>query len=263
MKYKSDESLPSEEPANDGGCFPIGTLVGTLDGARPIETVQMNERLWAYDLVTGEWRPCRVIQTLTREYRKHSVLVTAAGETVEATTLHPFWVVRGEGLEGRPRRPGLASPPPQATTPGRWVDAQDLRIGDELLLRGNRVALVEAVGVGPFHEAVYNFLVAELQCYSVGDAGFLVHNGNGKTDPDVIAEEMGPGHFRDHGDPSNWEYLGKKEVPASGRGFEPGTKKVYEVYLDENGNQIEWHYWKNADGTTEGGKLVFPGSTRV
>ena len=33
------------------------------------------------------------------------------------------------------------------------------------------------MGVGPFHEVVYNFLVAELECYSVGEAGFLVHNG--------------------------------------------------------------------------------------
>jgi hypothetical protein len=36
---------------------------------------------------------------------------------------------------------------------------------------------------------------------------------------------------------------------------------VYEVYLDENGNQIEWHYWINPDGTIDGGKLVFPGTT--
>ena len=118
-EFPTDEAC---DPATDGGCFPIGTLVGALDGPRRIEAVRMDERVWAYDLVTGQWRPCRVIQTLTREYRKHSVLITAAGETVESTEAHPFWVLRGEGLEARPSRPGLPSAPPRAATPGRWVE---------------------------------------------------------------------------------------------------------------------------------------------
>jgi hypothetical protein len=83
------------------------------------------------------------------------------------------------------------------------------------------------------------------------------------TPPDVIVEELGPGHIQDHGDPDIWTYLGKKEVPATGRGFEAGTKKVYEVFLDENGQQVEWHYWVNPDGTVAGGKFVFPGATRL
>ena len=41
----------------------------------------------------------------------------------------------------------------------------------------------------------------------------------------------------------------------------PSSKKVYEVFLDENGKQIEWHYWINPDGTLDGGKIVFPGTT--
>ena len=38
------------------------------------------------------------------------------------------------------------------------------------------------------------------------------------TDPDIIAEECGPGHIEDHGDPSTWRYLGKKQVPATETG---------------------------------------------
>jgi hypothetical protein len=83
----------------------------------------------------------------------------------------------------------------------------------------------------------------------------------GPTSDDTIAEEMGPGHFEDHGDPSSWKYLGKMIEPATEMGREAGSKKVYEVFLDENGKQIEWHYWVNPDGTVEGGKLVFPGRT--
>ena len=81
------------------------------------------------------------------------------------------------------------------------------------------------------------------------------------TPPDVIAEDLSLGHIRDHGDPSTWRYLGKKVVPATELGRLPGSQKVYEAYFDENGRQIEWHYWVNPDGTIDGGKLVYPGTT--
>jgi hypothetical protein len=81
------------------------------------------------------------------------------------------------------------------------------------------------------------------------------------THPDTIAEELGPGHIEDHGYPSTWKYLGKKPVPATEPGRLPGSKKIYEVFLDENGKQIEWHYWVEPDGTSDGGKVVFPGTT--
>ena len=82
------------------------------------------------------------------------------------------------------------------------------------------------------------------------------------TDPDTIAEVLGPGHIERHGDPGTWKYLGKKQVPTTEPGRLEGSKKVYEVFLDENGEQIEWHYWISRDGTIDGGKVVFPGTTR-
>ena len=179
-----------EEPAGEPGefespayCFPAGTLVGTFTGLKAIETVKAGERVWAYDLIAGEWRACRVIQTFRRRYDGHSVFVTAEGDTIESTLLHPFWVVRGEGLAERPIRPHLHAVPAGAAMPGRWVDAGDLRAGDELLLREGRTATVDAVRPGPFHDLVYNFQVAELACYSVGQIGALVHNDNGVEDP--------------------------------------------------------------------------------
>ncbi len=81
------------------------------------------------------------------------------------------------------------------------------------------------------------------------------------TLPEIIAEDLGPGQIRDHGDPSKWTFLGSKAEPATGRGFDPGTKKVYEVFLDENGQRVGWHYWIKPDGSIEGGKFVFPEST--
>ncbi len=69
--------------------------------------------------------------------------------------------------------------PEGATTPGRWVDAMDLRVGDELLLRDGRIERIEEVQFYTSFDTVYNFEVDDLQCYAVGWTGVLVHNSNG------------------------------------------------------------------------------------
>ena len=160
-------------------CFPAGTPVSTVDGLRPIETIKRDDKVWAYDLTASQWRPCRVMQTFTTRYRGRSVLVTVAGETIEATYRHPFFVTRGKHLDSRPRMEHLAEVPANATTPGRWVDAGDLRVGDELMLLGGRTRPVTRLQTARYEEAVYNFEVENLHCYAVGHTSVLVHNSNG------------------------------------------------------------------------------------
>ena len=63
------------------------------------------------------------------------VHVKIADETIEATMLHPFWGISGKDLLDRPMRSHLESPPEDSKVAGRWVDATDLRPGDQLLLR--------------------------------------------------------------------------------------------------------------------------------
>jgi hypothetical protein len=105
--------------------------------------------------------------------------VTVADETINSTSRHPYFVVRGEGLDSRPTLEHLARVPEGATTPGRWVDAVDLRVGDELLLLDGRVERIEHIELYPFFDTVYNFEVDDLHCYAVGRSGILVHNNNG------------------------------------------------------------------------------------
>ncbi len=71
--------------------------------------------------------------------------------------------------------------PEGATTPGRWVDAGDIRDGDELLLRDGRILPVQSVRCQPYKDKVYNFHVQDIECYAVGQTGVLVHNTNGES----------------------------------------------------------------------------------
>lgn len=160
-------------------CFPEGVLVDTESGHKRIETVEAGERVWAYDVVTSEWRLCRVLQTFEKDYEGDSVFVTVDGEMIESTFRHPYWVVRGENLSDRPLLDHHVAVPENATTAGRWVDAGDLQAGDILLLRDGRQVPVTSISTKHVVQKVYNFEVEGLHNYAVGKSGILVHNNNG------------------------------------------------------------------------------------
>ena len=172
-------------------CFTAGTLVATEDGFRAIESVPRDSRVWAFDLAKSKWRLCRVVKPYSIAYKGTLVLVTIAGETTEATYQHPYWVVRGDALSYRPVPEHMAEVPKNATTPGRWVDSSDLRVGDEVLLRDGRIVPVERIVNRQFEGRVYNMEVEGLCCYTVGRVGVLVHNNNGpgKGKPPLTAEQ--------------------------------------------------------------------------
>jgi hypothetical protein len=77
------------------------------------------------------------------------------------------------------------------------------------------------------------------------------------THPDTIAEDMGPGHFLQHGDPAKWKPIATpRRMPASGPGAMAGDLKVIETWENEFGGLIEYHYFRYADGSRSVGKLV-------
>ena len=139
--------------------------------------------VWAFDLVTGEWRLCRVAETYVTDYIGEKIRIRVAGEWIESTRHHPVWVVEGKNLEERPRPEHVRqAETADATVPGRWVDAGDVQTGDVLLLKPDRRATVEAREVQLIAAKVYNFQVEELHNYAVGFGSVLVHN-NAPCDP--------------------------------------------------------------------------------
>jgi ribonucleoside-diphosphate reductase alpha chain len=95
----------------DQMCFPPGTRVLTPDGQRPIEDIDEG------DLVideNGDRQP--VVETMERHVDEDIVEITPKrlNRPVRATGEHPFKVARDDGFE--------------------WVDAEDLRPGDRLVL---------------------------------------------------------------------------------------------------------------------------------
>lgn len=136
-------------------CFIAGTLVTTEDGHKPIEEIQVGDKVLSEDELTGEVALKEVYATSVSEtdefYHIH-----VNGEEIVATGTHPFYVYKFG-----------------------WTTARALRAGDVLVLSNGELVTVEWID----HEIlespinVYNFEVEDFHTYFVGKSGILVHNG--------------------------------------------------------------------------------------
>lgn len=134
-------------------CFVAGTKVKTACGEKPIEDVQIGDKVWARNLVTGK----NELRTVTGLFHKHAdqvmTITVADGAKVTVTEEHPFYVA------------SLG-----------WVMSGDLKIGDQLAQRNGGSTAITAIDVRVADTTVYNFEVAGDHNYFVTDAQLLVHN---------------------------------------------------------------------------------------
>jgi hypothetical protein len=131
-------------------CFPAGTPIATVCGARPIESIRVGDRVLAQSPVSGEL-VYTTVQGLTLRPASSLVKVKMGSGSLSATRGHPFWIDR----EG-------------------WVMAKHLKAGQ--LLHGVYGAVeVSAVEESPAREA-YNLVVSDFGTYFVGDRPVLVHD---------------------------------------------------------------------------------------
>ena len=135
-------------------CFVAGTLVTTEDGFKPIEEIEVGDKVLSENELTGEV----AVKTVTETYINETdelVHIGVNGETISATPSHPFYVDK------------LG-----------WTLARSLKAGDVLVLSNGELVTVEWVQ----HEIlespikVYNFEVQDFHTYFVGECGVLVHN---------------------------------------------------------------------------------------
>jgi hypothetical protein len=147
----------SGAPAYDGSgafvsvaCLAAGALVHTLDGPRPIEMINVNDRVLAQDTTSGKLTFQPVVAIRGR-VSAPTLKVRVGGESVSVTALLRFWKA-GRG----------------------WTMARELKAGDRLRVAGN-LAQVESVEPGTT-PMVYSVEVAECGDLFLGANGLLVHD---------------------------------------------------------------------------------------
>ncbi len=137
-------------------CFPAGTPVHTPKGTVPIERLQPDDEIMAYDTQKKDTVVSQVRQVARKTWYNLMRIVTP-GDTLWATGNHPFYI------------PALQ----------QYLPADSLRRGMQLLALTGALLTVQSVAAVDTTVSVYNFEVADHHNYYVGEEGVLVHNTNG------------------------------------------------------------------------------------
>ena len=140
-------------------CFKAGTLIACLDQAgketlKPIEEIEVGDKVLAYDEETGEQGYKEVVRLFRNETQEwHHVFVN--GEEIVCTAEHPFYV-EGKG----------------------FVPARELKERDNLLLSDGSKVEIDSLKTEHVEipETTYNFEVKDFHTYYVSHSNVLVHN---------------------------------------------------------------------------------------
>ncbi|MEU6349497.1 polymorphic toxin-type HINT domain-containing protein [Streptomyces sp. NPDC047072] len=162
--------VPEQPPASGASCkipnsFVPGTRVLMADGStKPIEDVEIGDKVAASDVETDDAQSRTVTRTITGQGIKHLVTITVdtdgrsgnATSQITATDGHPFWL----------------------PDEGRWVEAATLHPGQWLSTGSGSWVQVSAVSTRTAEAKVHNLTVAGVHTYYVlaGDRSVLVHN---------------------------------------------------------------------------------------
>jgi RHS repeat-associated protein len=138
-----------------GSCFTGDTLVSTENGLKRIDEIEIGDKVWSYNIETGELELKEVQNVFVKENNEILHLTTSNGETIDTTTNHPFYVEE----KG-------------------WIAAGDLEIGDVVYTIDGEEAEITEMVIEKFAEPVivYNLEVEDFHTYFVGNAEVLVHN---------------------------------------------------------------------------------------
>ena len=136
-------------------CFKEGTLVATEDGLKPIENIQVGDKVLAYDEETGEQAYKKVVRLFRNEtYEWYHIFVN--DEEIVCTGGHPFY----------------------STKYDKFVAAKDLETDDKLLFSNGEYGIINRIEVEVLSEpqTTYNFEVEDFHTYYVGENEVLTHN---------------------------------------------------------------------------------------
>lgn len=156
-------------------CFTEETLIQAEKGSTTIGNIRAGDWVYSLDEESGEVELKEVTALYKRETPSLYIL-DLAGETIETTREHPFYV-EGQG----------------------WTKVQYLREGDEVQTMGGDARPVTGIEVVYKPTMVYNFTVDGNHNYYVSEDGFLVHNCGGGKAPILTSKRphtnKTPGHW--------------------------------------------------------------------
>jgi hypothetical protein len=163
-------------PWNDGVpiCFVSSVGVRTPRGMKPISEIKVDDLVMSFDCVSGKYL-WKSVSAISSKWSAGEFAKVRFSNSVVAvsTSSHPYLVrKRGDGVVRpvpRTLRGGAAD-----TANGVWVEARDLRPGDELM---SPEGAIRVIGLELFESSqeVFNLEVEGTETFVI-EAGVVVHN---------------------------------------------------------------------------------------
>ncbi|WP_248926740.1 polymorphic toxin-type HINT domain-containing protein [Paenibacillus hamazuiensis] len=213
---KTSRLVKSKFGEPDCNCFVAGTKILTNLGEKPIEEIEVGDKVLAKDDVTGEIG-YKEVEWLFRRDVEETYNITVGSEVITTTDEHPFWIV-GKG----------------------WVKSKDLESGDVLSTSNGTVLAIEKIEIKKGYAIVYNFMVKDFHTYFVSNLGIWTHNAykpinlpSYKT-IDIGMEHIISGHTSDG---SRAKQSGGKTIFPSNMNESQIEQTVREAY--KNGSKVQ------------------------
>ncbi|MFD2746938.1 polymorphic toxin-type HINT domain-containing protein [Paenibacillus yanchengensis] len=144
--------IPKIKKATGCNCFTEGTKVLTNEGEKPIEEIEVGDKVLAKDDKTGEMA-YKEVEWLFQRDVEETYSITVGDEIITTTDEHPFWIV-SKG----------------------WVESKNLVVGEVLTTSDGKELAIEKIEVKKEHKTVYNFKVKDFHTYFVSNLGVWTHN---------------------------------------------------------------------------------------
>ncbi|WP_010503351.1 polymorphic toxin-type HINT domain-containing protein [Paenibacillus elgii] len=136
-------------------CFTAGTKVLTDKGEKPIEEIEVGDKVLAKNDEAGDIA-YKEVEWLFQRDVEETYNITVGGEVITTTNEHPFWII-GKG----------------------WIKSKDLVAGDVLTTSDGKELAIEKIETKKEHKTVYNFRVKDFHTYFVSSIGIWTHNSCG------------------------------------------------------------------------------------
>ncbi len=214
------------------GCptsFEEGTLLASQDGQKEIQDLEIGDQVWSFNENSGSFELKEVTQLFTRIANDRMELVVD-DETISTTANHPFYVER------------LHVDLEQGTMSVTrvWIEAKDLKIGDQILTKDSKLATVNDKKIITEEGRVYNLEVEGNQNYFVGTDEVLVHNCDRFPDDVVKIIEAGTTLYH-YTDQKGAEAISTSQMilPSKGKGRAHHGDGVYFTKLEPGTGEKE------------------------
>ncbi|MBP2115936.1 polymorphic toxin-type HINT domain-containing protein [Paenibacillus silagei] len=223
FKLAGDALKAAQKACN---CFTAGTKVQTDEGEKPIEDIEVGDKVLSKSDETGEVAYKEVVG-LFQKQADEIYYVHVGDEIIEVTGEHPFW------LDGK-----------------GWTFVKDLKVGDLLVSSDGSKLVIDKIEKEPRKATVYNFEVKDFNSYFVSNLGVWVHNCALQNVFKSIKEApLYPKGFSGAKNGTVKNKVNNGELLEELRAIESGTwNKIYKDGVDANGKKISIHYFQSQSG---------------